>query len=390
MGIPAETHKSIVIDKEFKNLIPPLTVEEYAQLEESILKEGCRDALVLWNGILIDGHSRYEICRKYGIDFQLVRKEFVNREAVIDWIINNQLGRRNLTPANQSYLRGMQYEREKKKVPNEQGLNQFSKVGGKSCTQPKTDERLAERYNVSPRTIKNDAKFTRAVDTIVQNTAPEVKQQILNREIPVTKKDTLELAKIEPEIQKQVIQEVITGESKSVKEAIKKKTPHVAYNNGNNQWYTPKEYIEAARAVMGDIDLDPASSEIANKVVNAKQIYTVEDDGLTKDWHGKVWLNPPYAGELISLFCNKIANHYKDGEVTEAIILVNNATETGWFNTLIIQASAVVFPKGRVKFYAPDGTLAAPLQGQAVIYLGQNPDLFLQCFRSFGWGARVT
>lgn len=376
----------MIIDNEFKGLIPRLTPEEYGQLEKNIIAEGCRDALVTWQGILIDGHNRYEICQKHGIEYRVVEKEFENRDTVIDWIINNQLGRRNLTPANQSYLRGLQYQREKSKHG---GDRKSEESRGQNVPLISTAQRLAEQHGVAERTIKRDAEFTEAVNTIVQNTAPEVKQQILNREIPVTKKDTLELAKVEPEIQKQVIQEVTTGESKTIKEAIGKKTPHVAYNSGNNEWYTPAPYMEAARAVMGDIDLDPASSEIANQTVKAKQIYTAEDNGLSKDWAGRVWLNPPYAGELISLFCDKITNHYEAGEVEEAIILVNNATETGWFNTLIESASAVVFPKSRVKFYTPSGTIGAPLQGQTFIYLGNNPDLFLRHFKSFGWGAAL-
>lgn len=86
----------IVIDNEFKSLIPPLTDDEYDGLRDSILSEGCRDALVLWGNTLIDGHNRYEICEKHGIPFKTIQKDFDSRDAVIEWIILNQFGRRNL------------------------------------------------------------------------------------------------------------------------------------------------------------------------------------------------------------------------------------------------------------------------------------------------------
>ena len=84
------------IDAEFQSLIPPLTFEEKKMLEESILNEGCRDAIVLWGDTIIDGHNRYEICTKHGIPFETVSREFENRNEVIEWIIKNQFGRRNL------------------------------------------------------------------------------------------------------------------------------------------------------------------------------------------------------------------------------------------------------------------------------------------------------
>ena len=86
----------IRIDPEFKALIPPLTAEEYAGLEESIVREGCRDALVLWMGILVDGHNRYEICQKHGIPFETREIELDDRDEAIMWIIMNQFSRRNL------------------------------------------------------------------------------------------------------------------------------------------------------------------------------------------------------------------------------------------------------------------------------------------------------
>jgi phage N-6-adenine-methyltransferase len=166
-------------------------------------------------------------------------------------------------------------------------------------------------------------------------------------------------------------------------------TPHVSHNSGNNEWYTPAEYIEAARRVMGGIDLDPASSAIANEVVNAGNFYTAEDNGLQYPWFGCVWMNPPYSSDLVSEFADKMAWEYQQGNVTEAIVLINNATETRWFRTLIDVASAVVFPSSRVKFWKPDGDLGAPLQGQSIIYLGKSPSVFLSEFNGFGWGATL-
>ena len=86
----------MIIDNEFKGLIPPLTDEEYKGLEESILKDGCRDALVLWGEILVDGHNRYEICTRHNIPFKTVQKEFTNRDEVMLWMIDTQFSRRNL------------------------------------------------------------------------------------------------------------------------------------------------------------------------------------------------------------------------------------------------------------------------------------------------------
>ena len=165
--------------------------------------------------------------------------------------------------------------------------------------------------------------------------------------------------------------------------------PHVANNSGNNEWYTPAEYIEAAHNVMGGIDLDPASSETANSVIGAASFYTVEDDGLSYEWGGRVWMNPPYAGELIGKFTAKLAAHFQAGDITEAIALVNNATETAWFADLVGVSTAIVFPRSRVRFWQPDGKLGAPLQGQAILYMGKNKDSFLSEFGRFGWGAHV-
>ena len=168
---------------------------------------------------------------------------------------------------------------------------------------------------------------------------------------------------------------------KKIKESQK---PHVSFNSGENEWYTPSEYIEAARAVMGSIDLDPASSDIANKTVKAAEYYTAERNGLVLPWFGNVWMNPPYSTDKIGAFVEKLVNERPN--INSAIVLVNNATETVWFVKLVDVSSAVCFPKGRVKFIDVHGNnTGAPLQGQAVLYIGDSVDRFCDGFSRFGW-----
>lgn len=162
---------------------------------------------------------------------------------------------------------------------------------------------------------------------------------------------------------------------------------HVAQNSGEHEWYTPPTYLEAARKVIGKFDLDPATSDVAQQAVQAKKFYTKETDGLAQTWRGRVWMNPPYAGGLVDQFVAKLSQHYQEGDVTSAIVLVNNATETKWFRQCAELASAICFPTGRIRFLDPEGNPGAPLQGQALIYLGDNPNEFMAAFAQFGFCA---
>ena len=161
----------------------------------------------------------------------------------------------------------------------------------------------------------------------------------------------------------------IVETAKKIREA---KRPHVANNSGENEWYTPPDIIERARLVMGTIDCDPASSEIANETVQADTFFTIDDDGLSQTWMGNVWLNPPYAQPAIAEFAEAVSVKYESGEITRACVLVNNATETNWFQRMLRTCTAVCFIKGRIRFLDPQGNPGSPLQGQAMLYFGED------------------
>jgi phage N-6-adenine-methyltransferase len=160
----------------------------------------------------------------------------------------------------------------------------------------------------------------------------------------------------------------------------------------NNEWLTPPEILEMARDVLGAFDLDPASCEEANKNVKAARFYSAEDDGLTQEWHGRVWLNPPFSWPEIERFISKLIGEVQAGRVTEAICLTDNKTDTAWFRAANQVAAAICFTE-RIRFLRLDGGRGfVPNRGQAFFYFGPNKQRFAEVFGPlgffFGTGAR--
>lgn len=157
--------------------------------------------------------------------------------------------------------------------------------------------------------------------------------------------------------------------------------------SGDNEWYTPARYVDLARSVMGTIDVDPASNDHAQKTVRAARYYTVDNSGLDKDWHGKVWMNPPYSNPEVQQFTEKVAEEYLAGRVTEAIILTNNAGDTAWHHALAEASSAMCITRGRIRFESPTRAGNSPAMGQSFFYLGPNVAHFASLFGEIG---RIT
>jgi len=155
----------------------------------------------------------------------------------------------------------------------------------------------------------------------------------------------------------------------------------------SNEWFTPPEYVEAARTVMEEIHLDPASSPEANKTIQASKFWDIEQDGLAQEWMGKVWLNPPYGWingvSSQEVWSNKLIQQYQDGFIEEAILLVNASPDTAWFHRLLDYPLCLVL--GRIKFEPGEGQAqSGATHGNAFVYFGKNERTFYAVFSQFG------
>ena len=183
--------QDIIIDEEFKRLLPPLDGKTYLSLEQSILDYGCMNPLVLWNGVLIDGYNRYTILTKHDLPFNTVSLEFDSRDEVLIWIISTQVSRRNLTTMQLTYFRGLHYNTEKK-LRGDSGRFDNSPKYQNDTLEGSTANRLSEQYKVAPITIKRDGQIAAAIAAIGK-ASPDAKQEILSGEARISRKQLREM-----------------------------------------------------------------------------------------------------------------------------------------------------------------------------------------------------
>jgi hypothetical protein len=202
----------LTIDKEFQFLIPEPSKEEFDQLKENILKDGCIDPIVIWAGhnTIIDGHNRYKICSTNGIEFRTHPMDFASKEDAINWIINNQLGRRNLTKSQIWYLRGKRYNTEKKASHRPEKGDQSDHV--------KTSDKIAQESKVSQITVRRDAKFAAAVDSLKADAGDDFGKKLISEEIKLPKSDVSKLAEKPIDEKKALVDEIQKG-AKGLSEA---------------------------------------------------------------------------------------------------------------------------------------------------------------------------
>ena len=206
----------LTIDPEFKGKIPPLREEELKQLEENILADGVViNPLIVWDGVIVDGHNRYRILQKHHeIQFTTYEKEFPDRYAAIAWICKNQLGRRNLTPQQFKYLVGQRYEAEKQSKGIEFQGNQYTSQDRSGLGQNDPDQklhgtrsRIAKETQTSDSYVRRAAHFAKGVDA-AEETEPGIKQEILTGNIKPTEKAVAAIAKAPPEERPALVQQL--------------------------------------------------------------------------------------------------------------------------------------------------------------------------------------
>lgn len=340
-----------------------LNQEKIKELANSIIELGLlQPILITSDKRLIAGMYRLEACKQLGWhEIDCIVKEYDELDAELAEIDEN-LMRTELTVLERSeqlkrrkeiyetkYPEARPYSNEKQRQRRLQQPREIISPGFATDT--------AAKLGVSPRTIQQEVQ-------IAERLADDVKNAIRGTALEDSKSELLNLARQTPEEQRKTVGQLLVS-------------------SNSNEWYTPTEYIESARKVLGVIDLDPASCEEANKVVKASKFYTAQDDGLQYDWPGKVWLNPPYGG-LTGKFVKKLVDQYEAGITTEAILLINShATDTDWFQ--LLWDYVLCFTDHRINFYGPNGKKGnGSTHGSIFVYLGPNPKAFAREFAKYG------
>ena len=250
----------IVINEKFRTLIPPLNKAEYTELEKSLIKEGCREPLITWNGYLIDGHNRYEICTRLNIKYKVANMPFESEEDAISWICSNQLGRRSISEETRKYLIGKRYEAEKiiGVRRSNRGINQYTPEKKRPVGRPasndyrhRTADKLGKEYHVSHGTIKNYGSFSRVIDRIGER-APALATQILAGKVKISQKGLTELVEMDD------------TEMDAVTSSISERGEYVPYNNTRREIHelTKKTETQVAPSVKDMPAYDPDAEAV--------------------------------------------------------------------------------------------------------------------------------
>lgn len=258
------------IDEEFRNKIPPLTEDEFRQLEENIVSDGeVYEPIAVWNGTIVDGHNRWKIIQAHPeIPYKVREMDFPDKWAAFEWMYKKQLGRRNLTEEQKTYMIGKMYEARKNTQGGDRRSDEFS--NGQNVHLKNRDQTLRERkdgtagqigkeFGIDGKTVRRAEKFSKGVDA-VRKVSNEAAAKILAGEAAVTKTLIADLAWKDKETVKTVADTILNGGyvkkarlPNVTKRTFTKEEPEAQISRGESDAvYSIDDLLEEMRAVNED------------------------------------------------------------------------------------------------------------------------------------------
>ena len=372
----------------FADVFPLLDDDDLGTLTEDIRENGQREPVILYDGKILDGRNRYRACVELGIPAIFDHSKASNDEEALRESVSRNLRRRHLTASQRAMIGAdllPMFEAMAKQRQIQSGVDHGAgqKVGANwpqpfDDRAPRARDDAADASESSPRQVQR-AKHVKA------DGVPELVSAVRAGDIAVRRAE--EVSKLDEDTQREVVARVKEGEKASeVVREVKGGVPKALLMSESNEWYTPDQYVDAARYLMGGIDLDPASCEQANETVRAEVFYTKDDDGFSKAWSGRVWMNPPYGKEdgesNQSRWTKRLIDSYENGEILSAVFIVNAATSASWFQRF--WDYPICFVRRRISFVSPSGEKNSPTQGNVFVYLGEDIEGFVDNFSPFG------
>ena len=242
-------------------------------------------------------------------------------------------------------------------------------------TDLESEPRLSDLDEVPESTVA----LYRAVGRAMDKLGPDLREASQELAIPLTQQVLNKAVRLKEASPDASTKDIINQASSQAEK------PKEAANSGLEDWWTPPAILAAARTAMGGIDLDPCSSPAANEVVQALRIFSMEDDGLSQDWAGRVWMNPPFRLAKIRQFTSKLISSLQSGEAEQACTITFLGLETDWGQSLLANANMLCVPRTRLK-WPKEGTLTntEPLVGSVVFGFSVDADRFSQAFEEIG------
>lgn len=262
---------NIIVDPEFANKIPPLTDDEFRQLEENIVADGeVYEPIVTWNGVIVDGHNRWKIIQKHpGIPYKIREMQFADRWEAFEWMYRKQLGRRNLTTEQKTYMIGKMYEARKNTQGGDRRSEEFSNgqnVHLKDHREIKdgTSGEIGKEFGIDGKTVRRAEKFAQGVDKI-REVDQATADKVLAGKANVTKTAVQALSKAEPEAVKAATEKIKAGETINVENL--RNPNRVTFPSGNKDWKT--------KPTAEEEEIAKRDERVTNR--HAKVEYTVDD-----------------------------------------------------------------------------------------------------------------